>query len=487
MAEPHRPDSPGPHDARYYGVFGPGQPGAEESAVERTQPLSIGDWREDVGAGSSEEPTRVLPAVPGAPSAAGWPAAALFPAPAGVAPLLPGSPGTGRDPGTGALPGRDPAAGLPPARPARDRRPRSGAAGLLALAAAIALVVGTAAGFGGARLAGLAATPQSTSAPVPSSPATPGQPSLPPAPERMNTVEVARRVLPSTVTIRVGSGSGAATGSGFVLDARGRIMTNNHVVARAADGAAIAVIFADGRRVPATLVGRSPSYDLAVIKVAISGLRPLAIGNSDQAEVGQTVVAVGSPLGLAGTVTEGIISAKDRPVVVSTDADADAASAYINGLQTDAPINPGNSGGPLVDAAARVIGVNSAILTLGQSREQSGNIGLGFAIPINQAMQIGDQLVKRGKATYPVIGANVLTAEGGEGVQLSTVQPGGPAADAGLRPGDVVTAIDGRPVYEIQDLIVAIRTHRPGQQVTLRYVRDGSSSSARVTLGSREG
>lgn len=307
-------------------------------------------------------------------------------------------------------------------------------------------------------------------------------------PGRSNTVEVAKAVLPSSVMIRVGNSSGGASGSGFVLDNDGRIMTNNHVVAPAAAGARIQVVFADGTRTAATLVGRSPSYDLAVIKVSASSrLKPIQIGDSDASQVGETVIAVGSPLGLPGTVTGGIVSAKNRPVVVTGGSDADAPSAYINAIQTDAPINPGNSGGPLVDSRARVIGVNSAILTLGASRGQAGSIGLGFAIPINQAMEIGNQLIKQGKAAYPVIGANVSNSEGEDGVELTSVEPGGPAADAGLREGDVITSIDGEPVRQSEQLIVTIRTHRPGEEVELTYRRGGSEGEAKVRLGGKEG
>ena len=216
---------------------------------------------------------------------------------------------------------------------------------------------------------------------------------------------VAKKVVPSTVMIKVGRG----TGSGFVLDAKGRIVTNNHVVAGAADGTSIRVVFADGRRQRAKLLGRSPSYDIAVIKVKPSGsLHPVEVGDSARTQVGESVIAVGSPLGLPGTVTQGIVSARHRPVVVNVGNDADSPTAYIDAIQTDAPINPGNSGGPLVDGGARIIGVNSAILTMGSAQGgQTGNIGLGFAIPINQANAIGRLLIKKGRATYPVIGANV--------------------------------------------------------------------------------
>ncbi len=387
-------------------------------------------------------------------------------------------------------PGALPPFGAPPTAP---RRRSTRPVAVVAIAAATALLVGGGAGFGGARLARQEATtgaaPASSSAtatatapePSASASATTVAP-LPPAPDRANTVEIAKRALPGTVMIQVGD----STGSGFVIDTQGRIMTNNHVVAAAADGAKIRVVFADGARQPATLLGRSPSYDLAVIKVQASGsLDPIAIGNSDQAQVGQPVVAVGSPLGLPGTVTQGIVSARDRPVVVNGGAAADAPSAYINAIQTDASINPGNSGGPLVDAEARVIGVNSAILTMGSSRGQTGNIGLGFAIPINQARVVGDQLIKRGMATYPVLGANVRSTSGG--VEVTSTEASGPAAKAGLRQGDLITEIDGQAVEEMEELIVTIRTRRPGQSVDLAYTRGSSDDRVRVTLGSKVG
>jgi len=379
-----------------------------------------------------------------------------------------------------------PAPGYPP--PQTPRRPMR-SLGVVLVAGLTALVIGTAAGFGGSRLADLAA-PAPSAAPLPRS--TPGATRSPvaPPPARSNTVEVAKTVLPSTVMIRSrggsGTSSGGSTGSGFILDTEGHIMTNNHVVAGSADGGRLEVVFTDGRTAQAKIVGRSPSYDLAVIKVAASAsLVPMQIGDSDATQVGETVIAVGAPLALPGTVTEGIISSKDRPVVVNGSSNADSPSAYINAIQTDTPINPGNSGGPLVDGGARVVGVNSAILTLGQTSGQSGNIGLGFAIPINQAIEIGELLIKDGKATYPVIGASVASAD--DGVRLSTVEAGGPADDAGLAEGDIVTSIDSTPVADIEQLIVTIRTHRPGDVVKLRYRRDSAAREARVTLGGKEG
>jgi putative serine protease PepD len=276
-----------------------------------------------------------------------------------------------------------------------------------------------------------------------------------------------------------------STGSGFVLDREGHVMTNNHVVA-GATGSHIRVVFSDGRQTTATLVGRSPSYDLAVIKVkADAKLRPVELGDSGTAQVGAPVVAVGSPLGLPGTVTQGIVSALDRPVTVSESGSADAPTAYIDGIQTDASINPGNSGGPLVDAGGRVIGVNSAILTLGSGQGQTGNIGIGFAIPVNQARTIGALLVKDGKATYPVIGAQLQGTAGG--IELTSLDSGGPARRAGLKVGDLVSAIDGRRVETREELVVAVRTHRPGDTVRFGYSRGAGEAQATITLGSRVG
>lgn len=365
-------------------------------------------------------------------------------------------------------------AGLPAGRTGR-RRPFS--ASVLAVAAITALVIGGAAGYGGATLArrtGPSATAASPVAPNPGVTQTP----VGPPPSSANTVEIAKRVLPATVMIQVGRG----TGSGFLIDREGHVMTNNHVVVGARDGSRIRVHFSDGRIVNALLVGRSPSYDIAVIKVGWSAsLQPIELGDSEHVQVGQPVIAAGAPLGLRGTVTEGIVSARNRPVLVTETTDADAPTAYINAIQTDAEINPGSSGGPLVDAGARAIGVNSAILTFGPSR----NLGLGFAIPINQAVTIANLLIKDGKATYPVIGASVRDAEAG--VELTQVDSGGPASKAGLRVGDVITKIDDQRVNTSEELIVGVRTHRPSDVMVLDYVRGSTRSQASVTLGGKEG
>jgi putative serine protease PepD len=391
---------------------------------------------------------------------------ATWPPPLGQLPLVEGPPGADISSVTPAMP--------PPTQPGR-RRPRS--ASLIAVAALTALVIGGAAGYGGATVAQRTGAQSATTA-SPSAPPGVTRTPVPPAPPGADIVEVAKRVLPATVMIQAGRG----TGSGFLIDRDGRIVTNNHVVADAADGSRIRVILSDGRRLNALLVGRSPSYDIAVIRVSgVASLQPLELGDSDQLQVGERVIAVGSPLGLPGTVTEGIISARNRPVMVAENAAADSPTAYINAIQTDASINPGNSGGPLVDAGGRVIGVNSAILSFAASR----NIGLGFAIPINQAATIADLLIKNGKATYPVIGANVQ--DGSSGVVLTAVDAQGPAGKAGLRVRDLITKIDGQPVATMEELIVTIRTRRPGEVVVLDYARGSTPGQVRVTLGSKEG
>ncbi len=360
---------------------------------------------------------------------------------------------------------------------------------VVGVSALTALLIGGAAGYAGSKLGDGSAetTTPSTSAPVSRRP-TPSAPrtSTAPAPGTLDAVKVAAATLPSSVMIRVGSGGEGSIGSGFVLDDSGRIMTNNHVVADAADGARLRVVFSDGAVAGASLIGRSPTYDIAVIRVKTSHkLVPMPVGDSDATQVGESVLAIGSPLGLPGTVTQGIVSARNRPVAVGSEGQS--ANAYINGTQTDAPINPGNSGGPLLDAGGRVIGVNSAILTLGADRREAGNIGLGFAIPINQAMEIGKMLIADGKATYPIIGADVTDAGDLAGVRLRSVTDNGPADRAGLRTDDVITKIDGQKVSASEELIVAVRSHRPGDQVALTYKRNGQLRDVRVTLGSREG
>jgi putative serine protease PepD len=292
---------------------------------------------------------------------------------------------------------------------------------------------------------------------------------------------IAARVLPSVVSIETMSTDGGGSGSGFVIDPNGYLLTNNHVVA---DAMTIKVILNDGREYVAKILGRDQSYDLAVLKIKATGLKALQFGDSSKVEVGDAVIAFGSPLGLSGTVTQGIISAKNRPV---TAGDNNSSTSFISALQTDAAINPGNSGGPLVDATGAVIGVNSAIASLGNAgSSQAGSIGLGFAIPINQARKTADQLIKDGKATYPVIGVAVdmnYTSGGALIAKTATaIMAGGPAAKAGLRPGDLITAIDGIKIGSPEELIVEIRTHNVGDEVTITYLRGKQSGTAKLIL-----
>jgi len=300
-----------------------------------------------------------------------------------------------------------------------------------------------------------------------------------------SVAEIAQRVLPSVVSIEAQSGRGGSTGSGFIIDSRGYILTNNHVIASSAmSGGDIRVRLSDGFSYDARVIGRDSSYDLAVIKIVAPNLKALQFGDSDEVAVGDSVIAIGSPLGLSGTVTLGIISAKDRAVTAGGD---DAESAFINALQTDAAINPGNSGGPLVNSTGAVIGVNSAIASLGTSFSgQSGSIGLGFAIPINQARKTADQLIKNGKATYPVMGISVDMNYSGDGAMIAktgvAIVPGGAAAKAGLKAGDIITEIDGRAITSSDELIVAIRSHNVGEKIEVTYKRDGVSKTVTLTL-----
>lgn len=300
-----------------------------------------------------------------------------------------------------------------------------------------------------------------------------------------SVAEIAQRVLPSVVSIEAQSGRGGSTGSGFIIDSRGYILTNNHVIASSAmSGGDIRVRLNDGFSYDAKVIGRDSSYDLAVIKIVAPNLKALQFGDSDEVAVGDSVIAIGSPLGLSGTVTLGIISAKDRAVTAGGD---DAESAFINALQTDAAINPGNSGGPLVNSTGAVIGVNSAIASLGTSFSgQSGSIGLGFAIPINRARKTADQLIKTGKATYPVMGISVDMNYSGDGAMIAktgvAIVPGGAAAKAGLKAGDIITEIDGRAITSSDELIVAIRSHNVGEKIEVTYKRNGVSKTVTLTL-----
>jgi putative serine protease PepD len=298
---------------------------------------------------------------------------------------------------------------------------------------------------------------------------------------------IAAKVSPSVVEIDSTTNSGTDTGTGFFIESNGYIMTNNHVIEAAVlDSSKITVKLANNKEYTATVVGRDTSYDLAILKIDVTGAPALVLGNSDNVQVGDPVIAIGSPLGLQGTVTSGIISAKNRPVTTSSDNTA-GESAFINALQTDAAINPGNSGGPLVDATGAVIGVNSAIASLGNTISgQPGSIGLGFAIPINQAKKQADQLIKTGTSHYPIVGMSLDSNYAGPGAKIANISTailaGGPAEKAGLKAGDIILAIDGTDIGTANDLIVTIRAHSIGDTVTLKYQRGSVTKSVQLTL-----
>ena len=304
---------------------------------------------------------------------------------------------------------------------------------------------------------------------------------------------IAAKLLVSVVSISVKAGTSSGTGSGVVIRSDGYIVTNNHVVEAAATGGDITVSFndADQTDLPAQIVGRDPETDLAVIKVDGRTLTPATLGQSRSLVVGDPVIAIGSPLGLAGTVTSGIISALNRTVNVP--GENGARTPLFNAVQTDAAINPGNSGGALVDSGGRVIGINSAIATLGGGASpfggeaQSGSIGVGFAIPVDEARSVAEELIRTGKATHPAIGVEASTmgessGSGQRGARISRLVAGGSAEKAGLQAGDLITMIDGTTVHSVDELILAIREHKVGDAVTVTYVRAGKTATAKLVL-----
>ncbi|MEU1132523.1 trypsin-like peptidase domain-containing protein [Streptomyces sp. NPDC005900] len=317
---------------------------------------------------------------------------------------------------------------------------------------------------------------------------------------RGSVAAIAATALPGVVTLHVSGGSAQGTGTGFVLDGKGHILTNNHVVEPAGRGGRITVTFSGGDTAEAEVIGRDSGYDLAVVKVSgVRGLKPLTLGNSENVRVGDPVVAIGAPFDLANTVTSGIISAKERPITAGGEKGDGSDVSYVDALQTDAPINPGNSGGPLVDSKARVIGINSAIRSADDgsdpARGQAGSIGLGFAIPINQGKRVAEELINVGKATHPVIGVTLDTEFSGDGARIAdksgdggpAVNTDGPGDKAGLKPGDVITEVNGAPVHSSDELIVKVRAHRPGDHLDLTVKGGGRDREVTLVLGSADG
>lgn len=314
-------------------------------------------------------------------------------------------------------------------------------------------------------------------------------------PSSCDATTVADQNLPSVVTIQAKGAVGAGTGSGEVIRSDGYIMTNNHVIAVAAGGGSVDVVFSDGTTVPATITGRDPQTDLAVLKVNPSShsLRAIPMGSSSSVAVGEGVVVLGAPLGLSNTVTAGIVSALDRTIQVP--AEGDTTALLVSAVQTDAAINPGNSGGSMMNCAGQLIGVPTAgatVPTASGEPSSGGSIGLGFAIPVDLAMAVTSEIIDTGTVTHSFFGISTLptpgTAEEGgvpQGLFVREVVVGGPAFTAGIRPGDVITSINGAAATSNVQLQEITLTQKPGSTVDLQYTRNGSSAKATVTLGTQ--
>ncbi|RKS07651.1 putative serine protease PepD [Nocardiopsis sp. Huas11] len=448
------------------------------------------------GRGGSEDPAASQPSEPfsrhpstslpphGGGFAGPSPTAAFASGGYGGHPGYPGHPGGAGHPGhpgQGGFGGQQPSppGGMPPEHPHHGGMPpgaqppparKRGSGRIVAIAAATALVtsliVGPAAALGTAYLlpGGGLGSPSS---------ALDGEQGGTPTEGEVG--EVAEAVLPSVVSIQTGDGSG----SGVVLSSDGQILTNAHVVASARDGR-LQVLFNDGSTARAEVLGADTVSDIAVIQAeGRTDLTPATLGDSDQIGVGGDVVAIGSPLGLEGTVTTGVVSALNRPVNTgATESGNGFTSTVINAIQTDAAINPGNSGGPLVNMSGEVIGINTAIAGISQ---ESGSVGLGFSIPINQARPIAEQLIETGSASYPAIEATISGNPQG-GATIVDVTPDGAAEEAGLEPDDVVVSVDGEPISSPDQLIATIRSHQAGEEITLGVRKGGSGSPEDVTV-----
>jgi putative serine protease PepD len=357
--------------------------------------------------------------------------------------------------------------------------------GRRALPLVLGVVVLIAAGVAGALIANAVNSPSNATTTTTSAAAAGGS--------SCDATSIAAQELPSVVTIFAGSGTSSGVGSGEVIRSDGYILTNNHVILPAVGGGALHVVFDDGSTANATITGRDPLTDLAVVRVSgKSDLRVISVGNSSNLRIGQGVVALGAPLGLSSTVTSGIVSALGRTVHVP--GEASQTALLIDAVQTDAAINPGNSGGALVDCAGDLIGVPTAGASIpSPSGEASGgSIGLGFAIPVNLAVKVADEIIATGTVTHAFVGIQVeplpasVTGESGtQGLRVTTVVAGGPAAAAGMRVGDIVTSIDGQAATSTDQLMAITLTKRAGDRVEIGYERNGSKATATITLAAR--
>ncbi|MFD9946622.1 S1C family serine protease [Nonomuraea sp. NPDC059023] len=386
-----------------------------------------------------------------------------------------------KPPAAGGFPSQDTAILTPPPPPPPVAKKPGFTGGQKAIAGLALAAMAIGGGVAGAAITSAFQTPQI----VQSAPS----PAFKPASNPMTISEVATKVQPSVVMIQ-GQNAG---GSGVVLSEDGLILTNNHVVAANGKGSPLSVKFSDGKTAKATVVGTDPSTDLAVIKAdGVSGLTKAELGDSDQLKVGDAVLAIGSPLGLEGTVTSGIVSALDRTLNVGGEQEQQVPPGWGRGgqdsapptsiggaIQTDASINSGNSGGALVNAAGQVVGINTAIATNGSN----GSIGLGFAIPVNTAKQVADQLAATGTVKHAFLGVSVTDASGDvPGALVRQITENSPAAKAGLKQGDLITRIGDKPVDGGDTVVGQVRGFKPGQQVKIIYMRDGKQSEVTVTL-----
>ncbi|MCG5216679.1 trypsin-like peptidase domain-containing protein [Streptosporangium soli] len=458
----------------------------EGRTAHMTQAGSDGGWGDPSGRTRHEVSGWGDP--PGGPTGdtAAYPNIAPMTGPTPPPPPPPPSRAFGMGPGWAPPPPGPPGGqgGMAPGKPVRRGGPGLGV--LVALAVVIALVAAGAGSVGTYLL-----TRDSSQGTDPSfSLGTAPTGSLERAPDSI--AGVASKVLPSVVSLEVeGGGEGGTGGSGFLIKG-GYIVTNNHVVAPAAKGGEIRIAFNNRKTTMGRIVGRDPSSDLAVVKPdEVFGMPEIALGDSASVVVGDPVIAIGSPLGLSGTVTTGIVSSLNRPVIAGGESGGLTDTSYINAIQTDAAINPGNSGGPLVNTSGQVIGVNSAIATVGRSAAaQGGSIGLGFSIPVNHARRVAEDLVSTGSAKTSRIGISIDPGYQGQGVRIASdpergvapVESGGPADKAGLKPGDVITELNGTPVQNSQELMVQIRSMAPGDKLSVKFQRGGQEKSTTVVI-----